>query len=87
MSRLLKTAFVVLLVSTVVLMSMFPKAPGEGSYQSVEGPTTVFTAWRAVILLTLILLAAALTVGSHHGVPAQCLHTPDPSDLTCAMLC
>ncbi len=88
MSKWLKTGFFVLLIASIALISIFPKAPGQGSFQSVNGPTTVFGAWRAALLLTAILLSAGLTVHApFHSTAGVEASAHDPKDRSCTMLC
>ena len=88
MSKWLKTGFFVLLIASIALISMFPKAPGQGSFQSVNGPTTVFGAWRAALLLTAILLSASRMVRApFHSSSGIQPGTHDPNERSCTMLC
>ena len=57
--RILKIALVAMVILAVVSLSMFPKEHGTGSYQSVNGPTTVFAGLRAALLLALLAGAGA----------------------------
>ena len=88
MSKGLKAGLFVVLVASIALISMFPKAPGQGSFQSVNGPTTVFDAWRAALMLTAILLSAGQVIHalfhSFSGVEAG---AHDPKERSCTMLC
>ena len=86
MNRLRTIAFV-LLIAAVVVMSMFPKAPGTGTFQSTNGPTTDFAAWRAAMLVTIILLAAGKMMAGRHVAAIAHVRTADPSLLSCTMLC
>ena len=86
MNRIRTLGFVLLIVA-LVAMSMFPKAPGQGSFQSTSGPTTIFTAWRAALLLTMILATAGKIIAGQHVAAVQHVRRADPSDLSCTMLC
>ena len=85
-SRSLKVAFVAMVILTVAAMSVSPLEPGTGSYQSVNGPTTIFQATRAAMLV-MLLLAAVMRLAEVHPVPALEMRTTDLSDLSCTMLC
>ena len=88
MSKWLKAGFFVVLIASIALISIFPKAPGQGSFQSVNGPTTVFDAWLAALLLTAILLGARLGVHApFHSVSEVEANAHDPKDRSCTMLC
>ncbi len=86
MNRIRTLAFVLLIIS-LLLMSMFPKAPGSGTFQSTNGPTTDFAAWRAAMLVTVILLSAGKVLAGRHVEAVQHVRTADPSLLSCTMLC
>jgi hypothetical protein len=86
MNRIRTLGFVLLIVA-LVTMSVFPKAPGQGSFQSTSGPTTIFTAWRAALLLTMILAAAGRIVTGRQRAAVQHVQPADPSALSCTMLC
>ncbi len=88
MSKWLKAGFFVVLIASVALISMFPHAHGQGSFQSVNGPTTVFDAWRAALLVTAILLSAGLAVHApFHSTSGIQAGSHDPKDRSCTMLC
>jgi hypothetical protein len=84
--RLQRIALAAMVIIAVVGMSVFPLEPGTGSYQSVNGPTTVFQGLRAALLL-MLLVAAAATVATSHVVSAQRVRATDQSDRSCPMLC
>jgi hypothetical protein len=67
--KLFSIVLVGVAIVAVVALSVFPMQNGTGSYQSVNGPTTVFQAFRSALLLTMILLAAG-AVTMHRWVPA-----------------
>jgi hypothetical protein len=88
MSKWLKIGFFALLIVSIALMAGFPKAPGQGSFQSVNGPTTVFDAWRAALLVAAILLSAANAVTApFHSLAEGPAGTHDPKERSCTMLC
>jgi hypothetical protein len=88
MPKWLKTGFFVVLILSVAMISIFPKAPGQGNYQSVNGPTTVFGAWRAALLVTAILLGAGLAVhASLYSTLTTQAGAHDPKERSCTMLC
>ena len=87
MSKWLKTGLFVALIVSVALISMFPKAPGQGSFQSVNGPTTVFDAWRAALLLTAILLSALAIQVPFLSISETQAGAHDPKERSCTMLC
>ncbi len=87
MSKWLKIGFFVVLIASVALISVFPKAPGQGSFQSVHGPTTVFDAWRAALLLTAILLSALAVHAPFHSTSEMQAGAHDPKERSCTMLC
>lgn len=88
MPKWLKTGFFVVLIASIALMAMFPKLHGEGNFQSVNGPTTVFDAWRAALLVTAILLGAGKVVSApFHTTSAATIGTHDPKERSCTMLC
>jgi hypothetical protein len=75
-----------MVIVAVAGMSVFPLEPGTGSYQSVNGPTTVFQGLRAALLL-LLLVKAAATVATRYGVSAEKVRVTARSDRSCTMLC
>ncbi len=88
MSKWLKIGFFAVLMASVVLISVFPSAPGQGNFQSVHGPTTVFDAWRAALLLTAILLSAGTAASAPFHSTAQAeAGAHDPKERSCTMLC
>ena len=84
--RILKIALFALVILTVAGMSVFPLEPGTGTYQAVNGPTTVFLGLRAALLLMLLLKAAA-SFASNSAVVAEEVRATVRSDRSCAMLC
>jgi hypothetical protein len=87
MSKWLKTGLIALLMLGIVVMTVFPKAPGQGNFQSVNGPTTVFDAWLAALLLTAILLSAGMASAPFHSTSGVTVGAHDPKDRSCTMLC
>ena len=84
--RLMKIALFSLVIIAVAGMSVFPLEPGSGSYQSVNGPTTVFQGLRAALLL-LLLVKAGATVAMSYGVSAEMVRVTARSGRSCTMLC
>ena len=84
--RLVKIALFAMVMIAVAGMSVFPLEPGTGSYQSVNGPTTVFQGLRAALLL-LLLVKAAATVAICCGVSAETVRIAASSGRSCTMLC
>ena len=50
MDRLPKVILAGLMIGAVVMLVLCPPAAGSGSFQAVNGPTTVFSALRAALL-------------------------------------
>jgi hypothetical protein len=86
MDTRLKLLLVALLIVGVVTLSVVPKDHGTGSYQSVNGPTTVFLGLRAAMLV-MLLLASAMTTARSRPMQLAATRTADRSDLSCTMLC
>jgi hypothetical protein len=82
----LKLLVVGTLILGVLALSVFPTSHGTGSFQSVNGPTTVFQGLRAAMLV-MLLLASAMTASRFRPLQAAAVHTADRSDRSCAMLC
>ena len=83
--RLFKIALVAMVIVAVVGLSVFPKEHGTASYQSVNGPTTVFEAVRAALMLAAILMAAGTAIALHHTLATVRVRVTDHSDLSCPM--
>ena len=62
MNRLPKIIFTLLTVFAVMAMVLWPAATGHGSFQAVNGPTTVFAALRSALLLSWLIVAFGTTV-------------------------
>jgi hypothetical protein len=77
--RILKIALVAMVILAVVSLSLFPKEHGTGSYQSVNGPTTVFQGFRAALLLVLILLGAGMAAMEYPASATDVVRTNDRS--------
>jgi len=84
--RLLRIVLVALVIISVVGMSVAPMDHGTGSYQSVNGPTTVFESARAALLFMLMVMTAA-TVTLNRVVSAERVRATVQSDRSCTMLC
>jgi hypothetical protein len=83
--RILKIALVAIVILAVVGLGLFPKEHGTGSYQSVNGPTTVFAGLRAALLLALILLGAGMAAMKYPASATDEVRTNGHSDRSCPM--
>lgn len=83
--RILTIALVTMLILAVVTLSVNLKDHGTASYQAVNGPTTVFRAFREALLLAFLLLAAGVAVTKERVVAFTAEQTADRSDLLCTM--
>ena len=81
--RLFKIALVAVVMIAVVGLSAFPKEHGTASYQSVNGPTTVFEAARAALLLASILMAAGSAMARHHMLAMKQARVTGHADPAC----
>lgn len=87
MSHKLQFVLAALLLFAVALMTVFPAATGTGSFQAVNGPTSVFQAWRAMMLIFAVLLAFASLQDGRVRLIAQVLETSDITNKTVPLLC
>jgi hypothetical protein len=74
-----------MVIVAVVSLSLFPREHGTGSYQSVNGPTTVFQGLRAALLLVLILLGAGMAAMKYPASATDEVRMNDHSDRSCPM--
>ena len=76
MNRSLKSLVALAGIVTIVAMVLFPAAYGHGSFQAVNGPTTIFTSLRAALLIlwlvvTLGSIVTARALMFHSWVPLE----------------
>ncbi|MDP9267151.1 MAG: hypothetical protein M3P27_02350 [Acidobacteriota bacterium] len=81
----MKVALFAMVIVAVACMSVFTVEPGTGSYQAVNGPTTVFQGLRAAMLVMLLVMAGA-TVVTSYGAHTGTVRATD-SERSCTMLC
>ncbi len=87
MSKAVKTAFVFWLAMSLLLMVVFPAHTGRGSFQAVNGPTTVFQAWRAAMLFMLLLISYARLLTARTSSETSLILLPDRASRFAPMLC
>lgn len=83
----LKSAFLFWLSMALLAMALFPASAGAGSFQAVNGPTTVFEAWRAVMWLMWLLVSVGLQLTAHVGAPKSCGAARERASLFAPLLC
>ena len=49
-------------IIAIVAMVLFPAAYGHGSFQAVNGPTTIFSSLRAALLILWLVVTLGITV-------------------------
>ncbi len=62
MNLRLKSFLAVAGIIAVLALTLFPAAHGQGSFQAVNGPTTVFQSLRAALLFLWLVVALGTTV-------------------------
>jgi hypothetical protein len=86
MDSSLKLLLVALLIVGVVALSVVPKDHGTGSFQTVNGPTTVFAGLRAAMLV-MLLLAAAMAATRFRPSQTAAVRAMAGPNRSCTMLC
>jgi hypothetical protein len=87
MNRSLKSFVALAGIIAVIALTLFPAAYGQGSFQAVNGPTTVFQSLRAALLFLWLVVALGTTVTAR-ATTACCVAALDPqSHQSTPLLC